>query len=225
MKIILLVLFTFSKLYSDTRVYEGVTKYENEVVYYEKHFEDWRDGKMQGSIVTYTDPKGKEIGSRVSDFSQSLAVPSYILKDFRNKSLQGVSWTDQQIQTFTQNQKQSKAKLQTIFPIKDQLVMAGPGLFAFVADNLEYFQSKNILGFQYVTPGRPEISVFYIQYVTSTEKRIEFEVALAPKPFHIFGPHMKLIFDRQKKQLLFYRGPGSIRNEEQHMMTVETRFY
>jgi hypothetical protein len=225
MKLILVALFISLKVYPDTRVYKGVSKYQGEVVYFEKHREDWDEERLQGSVVTYTDSKGKEIASLVSDFSHGPAIPNYILRDRRSQSLQGVRWNNENVQTFTQYQKQQRAQLQMIFPSKDQLTMAGPGLVVYVADNLEFFISKNILDFQYIIPGRVEVAEFYIKYIASTNERIEFEVGLSPWPFHIFGTRMKLIFDRHKKRLIFYKGPSAVRNEENHMMTIETDFY
>lgn len=225
MKLILLVVLVSLKVYSDTRVYKGVSKYQEEVVFFENHREVWDEGKLQSSVVTFTDSKGKEIGMLVSDFSHGLAIPNYILRDRRSKSIQGVRWGIDYVQTFTQFQKQRRARLQVIIPSKDQLTVAGPGLIAYLAENLESFHTKDILDFQYIIPGRVEVADFYIRYIAATKNRIEFEVGLSPWPFHIFGTRMKLIFDRENKRLLFYKGPSNVRDEENHMMMVETEFY
>ena len=202
-----------------------MTSHEEKVVYFEKHSEEFEKGKLHSSSVTYFNPDGKVLGSLSIDYSLGLAVPSYILRDKRYGKIQGVRWHNDQLQSFTQKLKENEGQIENVYPIQDPLVMTGPGLYAYIGNKLEFLERQNILAFQYVIPGRREVLDFYIHYISTKNNIAEIEVTLGPWPLNLLGPRMKFIFDKVKKRLLFYRGPGNIRGENGRMMTVKTEYY
>ena len=92
MKLFIILIFACLKAYSETQVFEAVALIKGEMVYVERHTLTLEEGTLIQSSTEYLDLEGKSIGRMQSNYTQSLSVPEYTLRDERQQSIQGIRW-------------------------------------------------------------------------------------------------------------------------------------
>jgi hypothetical protein len=65
---------------------------------------------------------------------------------------------------------------------------------------------------------------FYIKTVAHNNEVAEFEVEMKSWLMRLFGPRLKLIYDMQKKRLIFFEGLSNLRDKEGKMMSVDIQY-
>jgi hypothetical protein len=224
MKLFMLLIFMSVKAYSETQVFEAIAKKEGQLAYIERHTVVYDDRTIIKSLTEYLDPDGKMIGSLRSDYTHNLAAPEFILRDQRHHSLQGLHWTKSKLEIFSQEADRAKVARKMFTPNQQEVQISGPGLIYFVAANLDKIIAKKILEFQYIIPGRLEAFDFYIKTVDHNREVAEFEVEMKSWLMRLFGPRLKLIYDIQKKRLIFFEGLSNLRDKEGQMMSVDIQY-
>ncbi len=224
MKLILLTLFFSFTAYCETQVFEAVAKNEGSLVYYERHTVVYDEETLIKSLTEYIDPDGKVIGSLRSDYTHSLSAPEFILRDGRNQSLQGIHWQQNKVEMFSRERPGKRVSTRALSSDSRDVMISGPGLFYFVAKNMEKIISSDGLSFKYIIPGRLEAFDFLIKPLAHNDQQAEFEVKIKSWLMRIFSPRLKLIYDVKKRRLLSFEGLSNIRDSEGEMMSVDIQY-
>lgn len=224
MKLFLFLCFLSIQANCETQVFEAVAKKEGQIAYYEKHTVVYDEDIVIKSLTEYIDPEGRVIGSLRSDFTHSLSAPDFILRDGRNKSFQGLHWEQDKVEMFSRETEKAKVATKALTKNQRDVLISGPGLNYFVANNLKQIIQQDGMDFKYIIPGRLEAFDFNIKPLAYDSERAEFEVKIKSWLMRIFSPRLKLIFDVKKKRLLSFEGLSNIRDGEGEMMSVDIQY-
>jgi hypothetical protein len=220
------MLLTFISLeaYSETQVFEADARVDGQLVYFERHTAEYEHGIIQKTATEYHDPKGTIIGSMASDFSESLSSPDYSFHDFRQQNFYGLRKDKNKLEAFTQEGKEAQVAVRKISVNKELDQVSGAGLIYFIGANLKKIIASKVIDFQYIIPGRLEAFDFYVEAIAHNSELIELEVKMKLWPMRFFGPRIRLVYDAQRKRLVYYEGVSNLRTEEGKMMNVEIRY-
>ena len=224
MKLFIILIFACLKAYSETQVFEAVASSKGEMVYVERHTLTLEEGTLIQSSTEYLDLEGKSIGRMQSNYTQSLSVPEYTLRDERQQSIQGIRWLENKLDIFTQSGKDAKVIHQRMGLDPLDVYIAGPGLIYYVAAHLDQLVAGHIFKFKYVIPGKFQKYDFYIETIQQNKQLAEFDVKLQSWPMRLFGAKLKIIYSVQQKRILFYEGPSNLRDKDGKMMSVKIEY-
>ena len=224
MKLFIILIFACLKAYSETQVFEAVASSKGEMVYVERHTLTLEEGTLIQSSTEYLDLEGKSIGRMQSNYTQSLSVPEYTLRDERQQSIQGIRWLENKLDIFTQSGKDAKVIHQRMGLDHLDVYIAGPGLIYYVAAHLDQLVAGHIFKFKYVIPGKFQKYDFYIETIQQNKQLAEFDVKLQSWPMRLFGAKLKIIYSVQQKRILFYEGPSNLRDKDGKMMSVKIEY-
>lgn len=224
MKLFLFLIFLSAEAYCETQVFEAVARKEGQIAYYERHTVVYDEDTVIKSLTEYIDPKGKVIGSLRSDYTHSLSAPDFILRDGRNKSFQGLHWEKGKVEMFSREPAKKQVAKKALNKNQSDVLISGPGLNYFVANNLKQIIKQDGLDFKYIIPGRLEAFDFFIKPLAHNNERAEFEVRIKSWLMRIFSSRLKLIYDVKKKRLISFEGLSNIRDVEGDMMSVDIQY-
>lgn len=222
MKFGYLLLVLCAKAYSETQVYEGLARFEGQLVYAERHTLLIDNGTLISSFTEYLDPEGKQLGYLKGDYTQSLSAPAFTFFDERQKIAQGLRRVNRRLEAFSQmnNKRQSR---EVVSASKKPLI-AGPGLIYFVAQNMESIIAHEGIEVGFIIPGKLEIYDFIIKPLSHGPEKAEFEVHLKSWWLRIFSPRLKLIYDVPNRRIISYEGLAGLRAEDGDMMSVDIQY-
>ncbi len=222
MKFGFLLLVLCMKAYSETQVYEGLARYEGQLVYAERHTLLLNNGTLIKSFTEYLDSEGKKLGYLKSDYTQSLSAPAFTFFDDRQKLAQGLRRVNRRFEAFSQmnNRRQSRELLS----VSKKPLVAGPGLIYFVAQNMESIIAHEGIEIGYIIPGKLKIYDFIITPLSHDAEKAEFEVRLKSWWLWIFSPRLKLIYDVPHRRIISYEGLAGLRDEDGDMMSVDIQY-
>jgi len=224
MKLFIMLIFACLKAYSGTQVFEAVASTKGEIVYVERHTLTSEEGTLIQSSTEYIDLEGKFIGSMMSNYTQSLSVPDYTLRDERQQSIQGLRWLENKLDIFTQSGRPAKVIHKRMGLDPHEVYIAGPGLIYYVGAHLDQLVAGHIFKFKYVIPGKFQTYDFYIETIQHNQQEAEFDVKLQSWQMRLFGAKLKLIYSILKKRILFYEGPSNLRDKDGKMMSVRIEY-
>lgn len=222
MKFGFLLLILCLKAYSETQVYEGIARYEGQLVYGERHTLLLDNGTLISSFTEYLDPEGRKLGYLKSDYTQSLSAPAFTFLDDRQNMSQGLRRKNRRLEAFSQiNNKRQNS---TIISVSKKPLVAGPGLIYFVAQNMESIIAHGGIEIGYLIPGKLEIYDFFIRPLGHGPEKAEFEVLLQSWWLRIFSPRLKLTYDVPNRRIISYEGLSGLRDENGAMMSVDIEY-
>jgi hypothetical protein len=224
MKLFMILIFASLKVYSGAQVFEAVASTKGEVVYVERHTLTLEEDTLIQSLTEYLDLEGRSIGSMKSNYTQSLSVPEYTLRDERQQSIQGIRWLENKLDIFTQTARGAKVIHQRMGLDPLEVYIASPGLIYYIGAHLKELIAGHIFKFKYVIPGKFQTYDFYIETIQHNQQVAEFEVKMQEWPMRYLGPRLKIIYSVQKKRVLFYEGPSNLRDKDGKMMSVKIEY-
>jgi hypothetical protein len=225
---VLLPLFLMMTLaYANTRVFEGVARYEGQFAYIERHTEVYNENDdILSSLTVYFDEDGKVIGKLRHHFAESREIPSLVMNDYRSESRHGLRYDEDKIILFN---KVKGFPVERGFFDSSRLIegqwLAGQGLHFFIVNNLEELIKKEEFVFKLLLPPIQEGRVFLLEVVSVDEGEVKIEIRAANWFWKTFGPRLSLVYDREHKRLLHYSGFSNLKSEEGDMMMVDIKYY
>ena len=222
MKLFWITLLLCLKAHSETQVFEAVATHEGKAVYLERHTVVYDDKTLIRSQIEYLGPEGKPIANLVSDYTQSLSAPSYIFRDLREQSIQGLHWNGQMLELFSQK-KDDKVSVSQMYK-GSELLIGGEGLIYYIGAHIHELIKVKGMDFKFVIPGRLSSFDFTIQPVSSNNEEVTFEIKLKSWLLRLFGPRLKLIYDLQRERIKSFQGLSHIRKSDGSMMTVDVDY-
>lgn len=220
-----MVLLIFSallwvKAYSDTRVFNATARFEGAIVYHEHHKEIYKGDQLLRSQIIYTDPSGKVIGEQDADFSSSLALPQFSLKDFREEHLQGLKHEEGKLMIYYQDKKKRFSR-ELFWPEEKEDWVTPPGLSHFIGNHLPTLLKEDKWPLKLVIPGRLDVYDFELRLKKQSKGQAEFELKIKSWFLRIFTPRLRFIYDLKNRRLISYEGLSPLRDEDGDMMSVD----
>lgn len=206
---------------ADEAVYIGEAKDEKgTLVYTEHHLVSYVDGKMIGSVTEYRAPDGELIANMRSDYSRSLAMPTYVFEDLKRNYREGLCWQDGTYVIFHRdgNEPEKTSKL-----FSDSRVFSCQGWHYYLINNLDLLETDNII-LNLVLPSELRPFPFVVKKLVSDESRVSAELSLRHWLFRHFAPKLRLEYDKQKRRLVEFQGVSNILNQAGDRQEVTIRY-
>ncbi len=225
MKLVLFLIGLTGLVYGETRVYQGVAKFEGKVVYEEKHQVTFEGGKITKTYTEYFDADKKLIGKLSNDYTKSLSAPEHSMEDLRLKNQHGLRYKNLDIELFNHDDgEKEEHKLIGPGDYKGKLVVASQGLHYYLVAHMEEVLKKGKLDLKFLIPGKLDAYDFYLKVLHYTDEKAEMEIKIDNWFLRLFAPRLKLIYDLKKKQLIHYEGLSNIKNSKGDMMSVDIEY-
>lgn len=190
------------------------------LVYIEKHRIVSSDGRLTGSVTEYTAPDGNLIAVMQSDYSRSVALPTYIFEDRRRNHREGLRWQDGAYVIFRQdgNTPEKSSRLAS-----DSGVFSCQGWHYHLIENLNLLERDN-LTLNLVLPSQLRAFPFEVKKLVSDQSIVSAELSIKHWLFRYFAPSMLMEYDKQKRRLLAYHGVSNILTKAGDRQEVTIRY-
>lgn len=190
------------------------------LVYTENHLTRSAGGVTTGSVTEYRDPAGSLIASLRSDYSRSVAMPTYVFEDLRRNYREGLRWQDGQYLIFHQT---GSAPEKTAPLRSDRGVFSCQGWHYYLVNNLGLLESDNIT-LNLVLPSELRPHSFVVKKLASDESRVAAELSLKNWLLRSFAPKLRLEYDRVNRRLVEFRGVSNILTSAGDRQEVTIRY-
>jgi len=191
---------------------------KGDVVYRERHEVTENDGRPLRAVTRYFDAKDREIGRLETDFSRSIAAPSYRFVDERTGKSESASVSGANVVLdYAGHRKALQA------PGPEPLVV-GQGLHQYVRQNLARLAHETVT-VRFAVPSRLDTYVFRIRPLASgspgiVRLRIESDSWLVRQ----LAPHLEVDYELSTRRLLRYRGVSNLETPDGSTQNVEIRY-
>lgn len=204
------------------RVYWGEARDEKgEIAYWEKHTTDYVDGRTKRSLTLYLDPEGREIASLESDYDRSLAMPTYVFRDFRRGYEEGLRFRDGAYYIF--NRDGTRGEVEKL--LKDPTnVFSCQGWHYYIVEHLDGIERGDVFTLRLVFPNRLRTYPFRIERVRAEGDILNVRVRFANRLVSWFVPQLDLVYDGKRKELIEYRGISNIFDANDDLQKVRITY-
>jgi hypothetical protein len=202
-------------------VYTGeATDDKGALVYTEKHVVSSAEGRTTGSVTEYRLPNGDLIATMRSDYTRSVAMPTYVFEDLRRKHREGLRWQDGGYVVFSQtgNDPDKTSELGS-----DSRIFSCQGWHYYLVNNLDLLEKENIT-LNLVLPSELRPLPFVVRKLSSDENRVSAELRLDHWLFRHFAPKLLLTYDKKNRRLVEFHGVSNILNKSGDRQTVTIRY-
>jgi hypothetical protein len=190
------------------------------LVYTEKHVVTTSDGITTGSVTEYRAPNGELIAIMRSDYSRSIAMPTYVFEDLQQNHREGLRWQDGAYVIFL---KESSAPEKTSRLGNDSGVFSCQGWHYYLVNNLDLLEKDNIT-LNLVLPSELRSFPFVVKKLASDESRVSAELSLKHWLFRYFAPKLRVEYDKKERRLMEFHGVSNILNKAGDRQTVTIRY-
>jgi hypothetical protein len=201
--------FTVEAFAQETEeVYWGEARDEKErLLYTEKHITHYVDGETKRSLTLYQDSSGREIASLESDYTRSLAMPTYVFKDFKRGYEEGLRYRDGRYYVFNRDDEGGEKEK----PLEDpENVFSCQGWHYYIVEHLDAIQRGDVFTISLIFPNKLRTYDFKIEKVDAEGELLRVKVRFANWLVSWFVPHLDLVYDQKRRKLVEYRGVSNI---------------
>jgi len=202
------LLMVFSNALAEPIVQWGEAKNASgATVYFEKHSILIKNGVLQSSETIYYDVnRQKEIGTMRSDYTKSLAKPTYDFVDLRSGYREGLRLSDSKyIVYYKKPDQEEKVK-----NLKDgESVFSCQGWHYYLLENLSVLEKQDIT-LNLVLPSELDFYSFKVRRAESSGTQIVAHLELSSWLLSFFAPKLQLVYDKELKRLIEYKGISNI---------------
>ena len=185
-------------------------------VYTEKHTAIYKNGKLQTSMNDYFDLEGNKIAELNSDYSKSLMMPTYLFRDLRTGTKEGLRWEGGRYLIF----RQEKGGPEEYKPLDNaENVFSCQGWHYYLIANLGQLKNRPIK-MKLIFPSRLDYYSFRIPPIETTEKILKLRLEFDSWLIRLFAPHLDMIYDKNKKKIVEYYGPSNILDNKGKIQNV-----
>ena len=172
------------------------------------------------SLTEYLAPDGSLIATLRSDYSRSVALPTYVFEDLRRSYREGLRWQDGGYVVFHQT---GSAPEKTAPLRRDRAVFSCQGWHYYLIDNLDLLEKENI-ALNLVLPSELAPFPFAVRTLAADATRVSAELKLKHWLFRYFAPKMRLEYDRENRRLREFHGVSNILGPSGERQTVTIRY-
>ena len=191
------------------------------LVYTEQHLVSSSAGRTTGSVTEYRAPDGALIATMRSDYSRSVAMPTYVFEDLQRNYREGLRWQGGEYVIFSQD---GSAPEKTSRLGSDRQVFSCQGWHYYLVNNLDLLETDNIT-LNLVLPSELRPFPFVVKKLASDESRVSAELRLKHWLFRHFAPNLRLTYDKKNRRLLEFHGVSNILNESGERQEVTIRYH
>jgi hypothetical protein len=155
-----------------------------------------------------------------SDYSRSVALPTYVFEDLQRNHREGLRWHGGEYVIFRQD---GSAPEKTSRLGSDNCVFSCQGWHYYLVNNLDLLE-KEIITLNLVLPSELRAFAFVAKKLPSDESRVSAELTLKHWLFHYFAPKLRLEYDKKKRRLLEFHGVSNILTTAGDRQTVTIRY-
>jgi hypothetical protein len=203
--------------------YWGVATDEHgKIVYREKHTALYADGRILKSLTSYLDPEGKEIAVMESNYARSVALPTYVFKDYKRDYEEGVRFRDGKYYIFNRDSEHGE-KEKALGDTTD--VYSCQGWHYYVVDNLEDLEKDQSFTLKLIFPKKLKTYPFKIEKVGSSDKTMDVKVRFANRAISWLVPHLDLVYNKKDRKLIEFRGVSNIFDANDDLQDVRITYY
>lgn len=190
---------------------------KKEPIYTEEHIATFKKGKLERSENYYFDLSGKKIAELTSDYSKSLLMPTYLFRDLRTGSEEGLRWDNGRYFIFRKKAKEEEE----VHLLEDvEQVFSCQGWHYYLVTNLEDLQ-KEPLQMKLIFPSKLDYYSFRARSLEASKGsllkiRLEFDNWF----LRIFTPHLDITYDKETKKIVQYYGASNILDQKGNIQNV-----
>jgi hypothetical protein len=185
-------------------------------VYTERHTAFHKSGKLLTSNNDYFDLKGKKIAELNSDYSKSLMMPTYVFRDFRTGSEEGLRWKDGKYLIFSKK----KGESEEVKPLDSvENIFSCQGWHYYLIANLHQLK-KSPIKMNLIFPSKLDYYSFRIRPLDTTENILKLRLEFDNWIIRLFTPYLDITYDKRKRKIVEYFGPSNIRNDKGEIQSV-----
>ena len=204
-------------------IYWGEARDEKgQVVYREKHITNYVDGKTKRSLTIYEDPSGREIATLESDYTLSLAMPTYVFKDFERDYEEGLRFRDGDYYIFSRDSKEGEQEKRLKSAAS---VFSCQGWHYYVVENLDRIERGEVFKVKLIFPNKLRAYDFKIQKVSSEGDTVRVKVKFANWLVSWAVPQLDLLYSKTERKLTRYNGVSNIFDENDDLQEVTITYF
>jgi hypothetical protein len=155
-----------------------------------------------------------------SDYSRSVAMPTYVFEDLQRNYREGLRWQDGYYVIFHQK---ASAPEKTSRLGSDGGVFSCQGWHYYLVNNLDLMEQDEIV-LNLVLPSELRPFPFVVKKLASDESRVSAELSLNHWLFRYFVPKLRLEYDRKERRLIEFQGVSNILNKAGDRQEVTIRY-
>jgi hypothetical protein len=215
-----LALFAGSAEAKDTAYLGEARDEKGNLVYTERHTVRSGAQGVADSLTEYLAPDGSLIATLRSDYSRSVALPTYVFEDLRRDYREGLRWQDGGYVVFHQT---GSAPEKTAPLRRDRDVFSCQGWHYYLIDNLDLLEKENI-ALNLVLPSELGPFPLAVRTLAADQTSVSAELKLKHWLFRYFAPKMRLEYDREHRRLREFHGVSNILSQSGERQTVTIRY-
>jgi hypothetical protein len=192
------------------------------VVYIEHHRVSFADARAIQSVTEYRAPDGALIATMRSDYSRSLAMPTYVFEDLQRNHREGLRWQEGEYVIFHQERG---APEKTSRLGSENGVFSCQGWHYYLINNLDLLEKEEVI-LNLILPSRLRPFPFVAKQLASDESRLSAELRLQHWLFRHFAPKLRLEYDKKSRRLVEFQGVSNIltRTGDRQEVTIRYRY-
>jgi hypothetical protein len=203
-------------------VYWGEARDEQDkLLYREKHITTYVDGKTKKSLTLYEDPAGRQIATLESDYTLSLAMPTYVFKDYQRDYEEGLRYRDGDYYIFNKSSKDGEKERRLKDPAS---VFSCQGWHYYVVENLDRIERGDVFKIKLIFPNKLRGYDFKIEKVSSEGDTVRVKVKFANWLVSWAVPQLDLLYSKTERKLIDYRGVSNIFDENDDLQEVHITY-
>lgn len=191
-------------------------KEKKKPVYTERHTAIYKNGKLQTSMNDYFDLKGKKIAELNSDYSKSLMMPTYLFRNLRTGTKEGLLWEGGKYMIF----RQEKGKSEEYKPLDNvENIFSCQGWHYYLIANLNQL-NKSPIKMKLIFPSKLDYYSFRIRPLETAENILKLRLEFDSWFIRLFAPHLDITYDKNQKKIVEYYGPSNILNDKGEIQNI-----
>lgn len=185
-------------------------------VYTEIHTAFYKNGKLHTSNNDYFDLSGNKIAELNSDYSKNLMMPTYVFRDLRTGSEEGLRWKDGKYLIFRQKEGNPE-EVKLLDTVEN--IFSCQGWHYYLIANLDRLK-KNPIRMKLIFPSKLDYYSFRIRPLDTNENTLKLRLEFDSWIIRLFTPHLDITYDKKKRKIVQYFGPSNISNDKGEIQNV-----
>jgi len=219
---LVLALFGTAAADEPSDVYWGTaTDMGGKLLYREKHMTWYDGGKIRRSLTEYLGPDGRLIAVMDSDYERSLAMPTYVFRDYRNGREEGLRLQDGRYVIFHRD-AQGAEKTRKLEDVED--VYSCQGWHYYVVNHLDRLEEDQDFTLELVFPDKLRTYPFKVEKTGADGDTVFVRVRFAYRALSWLVPKLELKYDRKSRELLEFQGVSNIFDENDDLQEVRITY-
>lgn len=220
--VLVLALLVTARAEEPSDVYWGTaTDPDGKLLYREKHLTWYDDGRIRRSLTEYVDPDGNRIAVMDSNYERSLAMPTYVFKDYRNGREEGLRLQGGRYVIFHRDAGGNE-KTKVVKDVED--VYSCQGWHYYVVTHLDRLDEDRDFTLKLIFPDKLRSYPFKVEKTGADGDKLFVRVRFAYRALSWLVPKLELTYDMKTRELLEFQGVSNIFDENDDLQEVRITY-